>query len=83
MKQVGRSMITDRCLPLRCVYTQCDLVTYGDRPTQFRLVERHCTNGSLRVRDAANCCPVRPEQFALVANLAAFMLPLLLLLPLD
>ena len=71
MKQVGRSVITDRCRPPRRVYTQRDLVTYGDRPTQLRLVERHCANWSLRVRDAANCCPVRPEQFALVANLAA------------
>ena len=64
-------MITDRCLPPRRVYTQRDLVTYGDRLTQLRLVQRHCANWSLRVRDAANCCPVRPEQFALVANLAA------------
>ena len=64
-------MITDRCLPPRRVYTQCDFVTYGDRPTQLRLVQRHCANRTLGVRDAANCCPVRPEQFALVANLAA------------
>ena len=71
MKQVGRSVITDRCLPPRRVYTQCDFVTYGNRPTQLRLVQRHCANRTLGVRDAANCCPVRPEQFALVANLAA------------
>ena len=71
MKQVGRSVITDRCRPPRRVYTQRDFVTYGDRPTQLRLVQRHCADRSLRVRDAANCCTVRPEQFALVANLAA------------
>ena len=71
MKQVGRSVVTDRCRPPRRVYTQRDLVTYGDRPAQLRLVQRHCANRTLRVRDAANRCPVRPEQFALVANLAA------------
>ena len=71
MKQVGRCVITDRCLPPRRVYTKCDFVTYGDRSAQLRLVQRHCANRTLRVRDATNCCPVRSEQFALVANLAA------------